>query len=142
MSISPTPVEQKISLWDSRYVIENLPMWIYTDNEQPNSLSECKAKISSLKYTMDDISLQIEIRDLELRTGNSRHQTSFEYEKWKTQALRAKQTHMYLLNAYTYWLLLNERNQSDDKLTYKIDTLIHLLIEDPIDFVPRLEQLL
>jgi len=47
-----------------------------------------------------------------------------------------------LLNAYTYWLLLNERNQSDDKLTYKIDTLIHLLIEDPIDFVPRLEQLL
>ncbi len=142
MSISPTPVEQKISLWDSRYVIENLPMWIYTDNEQPNSLSECKAKISSLKYTMDDISLQIEIRELELRTGNSRHQTSFEYEKWKTQALRAKQTHMYLLNAYTYWLLLNERNQSDDKLTYKIDTLIHLLIEDPIDFVPRLEQLL
>lgn len=142
MSISPTPVEQKISLWDSRYVIENLPMWIYTDNEQPNSLSECKAKISSLKYTMDDISLQIEIRDLELRTGNSRHQTSFEYEKWKTQALRAKQTHMYLLNAYTYWLLLNERNESDDKLTYKIDTLIHLLIEDPIDFVPRLEQLL
>lgn len=117
-------------------------MWIYTDNEQPNSLSECKAKISSLKYTMDDISLQIEIRDLELRTGNSRHQTSFEYEKWKTQALRAKQTHMYLLNAYTYWLLLNERNESDDKLTYKIDTLIHLLIEDPIDFVPRLEQLL
>lgn len=142
MSLSTTPVEQKTSLWDPRYVIENLPTWIYTDNEQPNSLSECKAKISSLKYTMDDINLQIEIRDLELRTGNSRHQTSFEYEKWKTQALRAKQTHMYLLNAYTYWLLLNERNESDDKLAYKIDTLIHLLIEDPIDFIPRLEQLL
>lgn len=142
MSLSTTPAEQKTSLWDPRYVIENLPTWIYTDNEQPNSLSECKAKISSLKYTMDDINLQIEIRDLELRTGNSRHQTSFEYEKWKTQALRAKQTHMYLLNAYTYWLLLNERNESDDKLAYKIDTLIHLLIEDPIDFIPRLEQLL
>lgn len=142
MSLSTTPAEQKTSLWDPRYVIENLPTWIYTDNEQPNSLSECKAKISSLKYTMDDINLQIEIRDLELRTGNSRHQTSFEYEKWKTQALRAKQTHMYLLNAYTYWLLLNERNESDDRLAYKIDTLIHLLIEDPIDFIPRLEQLL
>lgn len=142
MTVSSTVPEQKPNLWDQRYVIDNLPVWIYTDNNQPNSISECKAKISSLKYTIEDIDLQIEIRDLEMKTGSSRHQSSFEFEKWKTQALRARQTHMYLLNAYTYWLLLNERNENENKLAYKIDTLIHLLIEDPVDFVPQLEQLL
>jgi hypothetical protein len=142
MSLTNSPTEQKPLLWDKKYVIDNLPAWIYTDNEQPGSISECKAKISSLKYTIEDIDLQIDIRDLELKTGSSRHQSSFDFEKWKTQALRARQTHMYLLNAYTYWLLLNERIENDDKLTYKVDTLIHLLIEDPVDFIPRLEQLI
>ncbi len=142
MSLSSSSTEQKPLLWDQKYVIDNLPAWIYTDNEQPGNVSECKAKISSLKYTIEDIDLQIEIRNLELKTGSSRHQSSFDFEKWKTQALRARQTHMYLLNAYTYWLLLNERVENEDKLAYKIDTLIHLLIEDPVDFVPRLEQLI
>lgn len=142
MTLATATTEQKPTLWDQKYVIENLPTWIYTDNNQPNNVSECKAKISSLKYTIEDIDLQIEIRNLEMKTGSSRHQSSFEFEKWKTQALRARQTHMYLLNAYTYWLLLNERNENDNKLAYKIDTLIHLLIEDPVDFVPQLERLL
>ena len=132
----------KKALWDKKYIIENLPVWIYTDNEQPNTIAECKAKVSSLKYTIDDIDLQIEIRELELKTGSSRHQSNFDFEKWKTQALRARQTHLYLLNAYTYWLILTEREYADKKVSSKVDSLIQLLIEDPVDFVPKLEALL
>ncbi len=134
-------------LWDSKYVIDNLPVWIYSDNKQPESLQECKAKISSTEYTIRDIELQIEIRELELKTGSSRHNSSFEYERWKTQALRAKQTHLYLLNAYTYWLALNQKetNATAAGKTQSEETLkklIELLIEEPDDFVEQLETLL
>lgn len=145
MTFMPTtsaPVEPKQLQWDKRYVVQNLPVWVYTDNPQPTTLSECKAKISSLKYTIEDIELQIQIRELELETGSSRHSTSYELQKWKAQALRARQTHLYMLNAYSYWLLLNEREENDDRLSHKIDTMIHLLIEDPVDFVPQMEKLL
>jgi len=128
--------------WDKQYIIENLPTWIYTDNKEPESIMECKAKISALQYTIKDIELQIEVRDLELKTGNSRHTNSFDYDKWKTQALRAKQTHMYLLNAYTYWLILNERETTPAVLDQKLNTLINLLIEEPVDFQTQLEKLL
>jgi folylpolyglutamate synthase/dihydropteroate synthase len=128
--------------WDKQYIIENLPTWIYTDNKEPESVTECKAKISALQYTIKDIELQIEVRDLELKTGNSRHTNSFDYDKWKTQALRAKQTHMYLLNAYTYWLILNERETTPAVLDQKLNTLINLLIEEPVDFQTQLEKLL
>lgn len=135
-----TPV--KPSLWEERYVIENLPTWIYSDNKQPTSIGECRARISSIEYTIKDIELQIEIRELELKTGSSRHSNSFDYEKWKGQALRAKQTHMYLLNAYKYWLILNERELNTAKLDNKVTSLIRLLIEDPQDFTTQLEDLL
>jgi hypothetical protein len=134
-------------LWDPKYVIDNLPVWIYSDNKQPESLQECKAKISSTEYTIRDIELQIEIRELELKTGSSRHNSSFEYERWKTQALRAKQTHLYLLNAYTYWLTLNQK-EANATTTSKPETdqilkkLIKLLIEEPGDFEEQLEALL
>lgn len=138
-------VPVKPSLWDAKYVIENLPSWIYSDNKQPESIEECKAKISSTEYTIRDIELQIEIRELELKTGSSRHNSSFEFDRWKTQALRAKQTHLYLLNAHKYWLMLNERSEQQD--TYKdlkktVEKLIELLIEEPSDFVAQLETLL
>jgi len=84
MTISTEP---KPSLWDKEYIIENLPVWIYSDNKQPESVQECKAKISATQYTIRDIELQIEIRELELKTGSSRHNSSFEYERWKAQAL-------------------------------------------------------
>jgi hypothetical protein len=140
MTFTATPA--KALLWDKNYVIDNLPVWIYTDNNQPTSLADCKAKISATKYTIKDIDLQIEIRELELKTGNSRHNSAFDYEKWKAQALRAKQTHLYLLNAYTYWLLLNERDAETSELEKTVKTLINLLIEDPTDFVGQLEKLL
>ena len=37
-------VPTKPSLWDAKYVIENLPAWIYSDNKQPESIEECKAQ--------------------------------------------------------------------------------------------------
>ena len=139
MSFS-TPVKPK--LWDDQYVIDNLPTWIETDNKQPSALDECRAKISSIEYTIKDIDLQIEVRELELKTGSSRHTNSFDYEKWKAQALRAKQTHMYLLNAYKYWLILNERSVNEEKLNYRLTSLVRLLIDEPEDFVTQLENLL
>jgi hypothetical protein len=138
-------VPVKPSLWDTKYVIENLPAWIYSDNKQPESIEECKAKISSTEYTIRDIELQIEIRELELKTGSSRHNSSFEFDRWKTQALRAKQTHLYLLNAHKYWLMLNESKltETSAKDTRKtVERLIELLIEEPDDFVSQLESLL
>ena len=139
--------EPKPSLWDTEYIIENLPVWIYSDNKQPESVQECKAKISATQYTIRDIELQIEIRELELKTGSSRHNSSFEYEKWKAQALRAKQTHLYLLNAYTYWLTLIEKESVGNapktcEISKTLKTLIDLLIEEPNDFVEQLENLM
>lgn len=136
-STIPKPV-----LWDTKYIIENLPNWIYTDSPQPKDVADCEARISSIEYTLTDIDLQIEIRELELKTGNSRHTSNFEYDKWKVQALRAKQTHLYMLNAYKYWLILNKRDVSPVNLNEKLNKVINLLIEDPDTFVLDLEKLL
>jgi len=127
-------------LWADEFRIDNLPTWIYTDNQPPKDLTDCEAKISSLDYTIRDIELQIEIRELELKTGSSRHSSAFDYEKWKVGALKAKQTHYYLLNAYTYWLIKNQRDALDS--TSKLDKLIKLLIEDPADFETKAKVLL
>jgi hypothetical protein len=134
--------EQKPCLWSKDYIIDNLPVWIYSDNPEPTCIAECKAKISATEYTIKDIELQIEVRELELQTGSSRHSSNFDFQKWRAQALRAKQTHMYLLNAYNYWLILNERKENTKLLKSKLDNLINILIEDPVDFVDRLEALL
>lgn len=134
--------EPKPCLWNEKYVIENLPTWLYSDNNEPNSVTECKAKVSSLQYTLQDIELQIEIRELELKTGSSRHNSSFEFEKWKAQALRAKQTHLYLLNAYSYWLILNEKEAAALPMNEVLQKLIKLLIDEPTDFTAQLEDLL
>jgi hypothetical protein len=136
-----TELDKKPFRWDDEYVIENLPTWIYTDNDQPRSVNECRAKISSVEYTIEDIDLQIQIRDLELKTGNSRHQSSFDFDKWKTQALRARQTHLYLLNAYKYWLILNEKEPDPKYLDKKLNQIIKLLIEEPADFEQQLAAL-
>jgi hypothetical protein len=136
-----TELDKKPFRWDDEYVIENLPTWIYTDNDQPRSINECRAKISSVEYTIEDIDLQIQIRDLELKTGNSRHQSSFDFDKWKTQALRARQTHLYLLNAYKYWLILNEKEPDPKYLDKKLNQIIKLLIEEPADFEQQLAAL-
>jgi hypothetical protein len=134
--------ETKPCLWSKEYIIENLPTWIYSDNPEPTSLHECEAKISATEYTIRDIDLQIEVRELELKTGSSRHSSSFEFERWKAQALRAKQTHLYMLNAYKYWLLLNKRKANTIDVGVKVNKVIQLLIDEPKDFVEQLESLL
>ncbi len=121
-------------------MIDNLPPWIYSSHEEPKSVQECRARISSLEFTIRDIDLQFEIRELELRTGNSRHNSAFDFEKWRIGALRAKQTHFYVLNALTYWLILNTAEEAD--LKKKFTRLTQLLIEDPKDFVQQAEALL
>ena len=56
-----------------------------------------------------------------------------------------------MLNAYTYWLILNEKNtphdeenllQVSDGISLKLRRLIRLLIEEPPNFIEELEQLL
>lgn len=133
-----TPV--KPSLWAKDFCIDNLPPWIYQDNEPPKDVRDCKARISALEYTIQDIELQIEIRELELRTGNSRHGSNYDYEKWKIQALRAKQTHFYLLNAYSYWLIKHIPQELDTHDKFR--KLVSLLIEDPSDFETKAAALL
>lgn len=127
-------------LWDDEFIIENLPGWIYTDNQPPKDLQDCEAKISSLNYTIRDIELQIEIRELEMKTGSSRHNNAFDHERWKVGALKAKQTHLYLLNAFSYWMIKNSPRTLDTAA--KLDKLIALLIEDPKDFVQKATMLL
>lgn len=128
------------SLWAEEYMIGNMPQWIYTHNKQPVSVTECLAEISSVEYTLKDIDLQIEIRELELKTGNSRHSNSFDYDKWRGGALRAKQTHLYLLNAYKYWLIKNSKHELDT--ASKLDKLIELLVEDSPEFCEKARALL
>jgi hypothetical protein len=126
--------------WNRDYIIESLPTWVYEQNEEPNSINECRAKISSLKYTIEDIDLQIQIRELEVLNGNSKHSNSYDTQKWKAGALKAKQSYLHLLNAYTYWLLINDKNNSE--LKDKLKQLINLLIIDPCDIEQQLEKLL
>ena len=132
--------QHKQSLWDDKYIIENLPPWIYSDNEPPTSIAECTAKISALEYTIIDIDLQIDIRQSELAMGNSRYQNTFDFEKWRCQALKAKQSQYYLLNAHKYWLILNDPKNLDEPT--KLDKLIELLIEEPSDFIQKAQALL
>jgi len=139
--MTTVPISKPV-LWDEKYIIENLPSWIYTDSPQPKDVTECEAKISSIEYTLRDIDMQIEIRELELKTGSSRHTSNFEYEKWKVQALRAKQTHLYLLNAYKYWLILNNREADNSNVNDKLNKVINILIEDCDTFIEDLEKLL
>lgn len=133
--------------WNRDHIIESLPTWVYEQNEEPSSINECKAKISSLKYTIEDIDLQIQIRELEVLNGDSKHSNSlnarathYDTQKWKAGALKAKQSYLHLLNAYTYWLLINDKHHTD--LEDKLRRLINLLIIDPCDIEQKLEKLL
>ena len=125
--------------WDQKYVIDNLPPWVYSKHDQPTSIAEAKAKISALEHTLQDMDLQIEVRDIEVKIGESRHATSFEHDKWKAKILRAKQSSLYVLNAYRYWLILNTDETASSN---KFNELVELLIEDPTDFVTRAKKLL
>ena len=130
----------KPSLWEEKYIISNLPPWIYSDNEPPLSVKDCEAKISAIEYTIVDIDLQIDIRQSECAMGSSRYKSTFDFEKWRCQALKAKQSQYYLLNAHKYWLILNTTQALD--VPKKLDKLIELLVEDSPDFHQQAQALL
>jgi hypothetical protein len=130
----------KPSLWDEKYIIANLPPWIYSDNEPPFSVKDCEAKISAIEYTIIDIDLQIDIRQSECAMGSSRYKSAFDFEKWRCQALKAKQSQYYLLNAHKYWLILNNTQPLD--VSEKVDKLIELLVEDSPTFTQQAQALL
>lgn len=119
-----------------------MPFWVYSDNPEPTSTAECLAKISSLEFTLKDIELQIELREIEMRTGSSRHASNLDYDKWRVKVLKAKQTHLYTLNAYQYWLLLHDSQERPMDVNTKLNKLIRLLIDEPKDLFEQLEKLL
>lgn len=106
----------------------------------PANRAECAAKISSIELTIADIDIQMEIRQSEVNMGNSRYGSSYDFEKWRLGALKAKQSQYYLLNAYRYWQVLNDPSYTDEDS--KLNKLIKLLVEDPTDFVQQVERLL
>jgi hypothetical protein len=130
----------KPTLWAEEYIISNLPPWIYSDNEPPTSIQDCTAKISSIEYTIVDIDLQIDIRQSECAMGSSRYKSTFDFEKWRCQALKAKQSQYYLLNAHKYWIILNSTKSLD--VSGRLDKLIQLLIEDTPTFHKEVQALL
>lgn len=133
---------EKQSLWKSENTISNVPFWVYSDNPEPTSVQECEAKISSLEFTLKDIDLQIELRTLEMSFGSSRHATQRDFEQWHIKVLKAKQTHLYTLNAYKYWLILHKDQNTSTNLELKVNKLIKLLVEEPSDLFDKLEKLL
>lgn len=149
VSTETQTLKPKTLVWDKKYVIENLPPWVYQDNPEPTSVTECEATICRLEHTIEDIELQIKIREFEMETGTGRPQTKHEHDKWVSQALRAKQTHKYLLSAYKYWHIINKKETYSTCNNHSIVTvfagviseLCELLKEEPANFVEELELL-
>jgi hypothetical protein len=140
-------IKQADPLWDAVYIIGNLPSWVYTEHKPPQSLAECRATLAALENTIKDIDLQVEIRGIETETSLDANAQA-NYLKWKVQALRAKQTHMYLHSAYTYWLTLNDPNKNKEsdtsscvELQAKFKKLVELLAADPADIYNQLDKL-
>jgi hypothetical protein len=49
-----------------------------------------------------------------------------------------------LLNAYTYWLLLNEKeeNSKEQSVNARLNRVIEILVDEPEDFVPQMLKLI
>lgn len=129
-------------LWDQKFIIDNLPPWIYERYEQPSTVSEAKAKISSLEHTIRDMDLQMEIRECDKSIAQQTYGSSFDVITWENKTrkiLKAKQSTLYVLNAFKYFVLMSE---SDPLLTDRFNKLVNLLAEDPVDFTQRVKELL
>ena len=75
-----------------------------------------------------------------MNLGSGKYSNNWDFEKWRVSALRAKQNQYYLLNAYKYWLKLND--PSLNSYENKFNKLLKLLIDEPEDFVQLAERLL
>jgi hypothetical protein len=139
-SAQPSTKQNQEFAWDAQYVIDTLPEWVYQNNKEPDSIKECKALISKAGHTLRDIDLQIQIRNAELETETRDLLNIRKFHTWRCQALKAKQSQNYILNAYNYWLALNKTEPLD--VSEKLDKLIVLLAEDPDDFLLRVKALI
>ena len=126
--------------WDSEFVIENLPPWVYKNHPMPTSMNECNAKLSSLQHTLSDMDLQIEVKRCEKKiaelTDESFDEIDF-YERIR-KIHKAKQSTLYVISALKYWKHLNSVIESKNQFR----TLVELLIEDPPNFVDQARDLL
>ena len=139
---STTALSKKSSVtqWDKEFVLASLPPWIYTENEQPKDVADCQAKLSNIRHILQDIDLQISIKDTQLQLRQGEVTTVTEYNQWLLKILKAKQSYNYLLNAYNNWLILNSPEALD--LTNRFDTLVEILIEEPDNYLTELKRLL
>jgi hypothetical protein len=91
--------------WDSAYLIENIPPWVYKNYPMPQGMNECNARLSSLDHTLADMDLQIEVKKCEKKiaelTDESFNETEF-YERIR-KIYRAKQSTLYVISALKYW---------------------------------------
>ena len=132
--------KSSVTQWDKEFVLASLPPWIYTENEQPKDVADCQAKLSNIKHILQDMDLQISIKDTQLQLRQGEVTTVTEYNEWLLKILKAKQSYNYLQNAYNNWLILNSPEALD--LTNRFDTLVEILIEEPDNYLTELKRLL
>ena len=132
--------KSSVTQWDKEFVLASLPPWIYTENEQPKDVADCQAKLSNIKHILQDMDLQISIKDTQLQLRQGEVLTVTEYNEWLLKILKAKQSYNYLQNAYNNWLILNSPEALD--LTNRFDTLVEILIEEPDNYLTELKRLL
>ena len=132
--------KSSVTQWDKEFVLTSLPPWIYTENEQPKDVADCQAKLSNIKHILQDMDLQISIKDTQLQLRQGEVTTVTEYNEWLLKILKAKQSYNYLQNAYNNWLILNSPEALD--LTNRFDTLVEILIEEPDNYLTELKRLL
>lgn len=136
-----TEIPTLVINWDPEFVIENLPPWVYKNHRMPRSISECSAKISALEHTLIDMDLQIEVKQCEKRIAELNHDHFDEvgFQEKLRKIIKAKQSTLYVISALKYWYNLNKES---DQLKTKFDTLLNLLIEEPVNFVDQVKDLL
>ena len=127
--------------WDPEYVIENLPPWVYKNHPMPRSVNECIAKITALEHTLMDMDLQIEVKNCEKRIAQlaNNYFDDIAHEEKVRKIYKAKQSTLYVISALKYWHSLNHE---PPQLRDKLNALVELLAEDPVDFVDRVKELL
>ena len=127
--------------WDSKFVIDSLPPWVYKNHPMPRSVAEAEGKISSLEHTIQDMDIQIEIRESHKQIDIlNREYDELAWQKKYRQILKAKQSTLYVISALKYWVILNneETNVPEDRF----NDLVRILIEEPADYVDQLRDLL
>ena len=130
----PEPVEFK---WSEENRAAGIPDWVYTRYDEPASVEHAEAECCYLNHVISDIDLQIEMNKVKLDLDRSQENIET-HRAWKIKTLKAKQNNTFILCAYKYWLCLNKNQTTHNS---KLDMLLELLAEDPVDFTDRVIEL-